>query len=74
VATLLCGGGPRTQANFDGSWEGFFGVEVVADLLILSREGQQSQEGVIEINSENMYREELNGMGTQANMAQRWMA
>ena len=46
MVTLFCGGGPRAQADFDGSWEGFFGVEAVADLLILSREGQQSQEGV----------------------------
>jgi len=32
---LFCCGGPRAQADFDGSWGGFFGVEAVADLLIL---------------------------------------
>jgi hypothetical protein len=30
---LFCCGGPRAQADFDG--RGFFGVEAVADLLIL---------------------------------------
>ena len=32
---LFCCGGPRAQADFDGSWGGFFGAEVVAGLLIL---------------------------------------
>jgi hypothetical protein len=41
VVALFCCGGPRAQADFDGSWEGFFGVEAVADLLILRRGRQQ---------------------------------
>jgi hypothetical protein len=32
---LFCCGGPLAQADFDGSWGGFFGVDAVADLLIL---------------------------------------
>ena len=35
VLVALLGGGPRAQADFDGSWGGFFDVETVADLLIL---------------------------------------
>ena len=34
VFTLFCCGGPRAQADFDGRG-GYFGVEVVAGLLIL---------------------------------------
>ena len=36
VVTLFCGG-PRAQADFDGSWGGFLDVDVdtVAHLLIL---------------------------------------
>jgi hypothetical protein len=33
VVALFCGG-PRAQADFDGSWGGFFDVDTVADLLI----------------------------------------
>jgi hypothetical protein len=40
---LFCCGGPRAQADFDES--GFFGVDAVADLLILRDIGQQSEEG-----------------------------
>lgn len=36
---LFCCGGPLAQADFVESWGGFFGVDVVADLLILKREG-----------------------------------
>jgi hypothetical protein len=35
VVVLFCCGGPLAQADFDGSWGGFFGVDAVADLLIL---------------------------------------
>jgi len=56
VALLFCCGGPRAQADFDGSWGGFFGVDAVADLLILRRTGQQGQEG----SRQNLKRE--NGM------------
>lgn len=35
VVALFCCGGPLAQADFDGSWGGFFGVDAVADLLIL---------------------------------------
>jgi hypothetical protein len=42
---LFCCGGPRAQADFDGSWGGFFCVDAVADLLILRGIGQQSEEG-----------------------------
>ena len=34
-AVDVCGGGPRAQADFDGSWEGIFGAVAVEDLLIL---------------------------------------
>jgi len=34
VVVLFCCGGPLAQADFDGSWGGFFGVDAVADLLI----------------------------------------
>jgi hypothetical protein len=34
VEVLFCCGGPLAQADFDGSWGGFFGVDAVADLLI----------------------------------------
>ena len=34
---LFCCGGPLAQADFDGSWGGFFGVDAVADLLILEK-------------------------------------
>lgn len=37
VVVLFCCGGPLAQADFDGSWGGFFGVDAVADLLILKR-------------------------------------
>jgi hypothetical protein len=37
VVVLFCCGGPLAQADFDGSWGGFFGVDAVADLLILER-------------------------------------
>jgi hypothetical protein len=40
VVALFCGG-PRAQADFDGSWGGFFDVDTVADLLILWRGCQQ---------------------------------
>jgi hypothetical protein len=39
VVVLFCCGGPLAQADFVGSWVGFFGVDAVADLLILKREG-----------------------------------
>jgi hypothetical protein len=45
VVVLFCCGGPLAQADFDGSWGGFFGVDAVADLLILTRGSQQGQEG-----------------------------
>lgn len=37
VVALFCCGGPLAQADFDGSWGGFFGVDAVADLLILQK-------------------------------------
>ena len=37
VVVLFCCGGPLAQADFDGSWGGFFGVDAVADLLILKK-------------------------------------
>jgi len=45
VVVLFCCGGPLAQADFDGSWGGFFVVDAVADLLILRGEGQQGREG-----------------------------
>jgi hypothetical protein len=45
LAVLFCCGGPLAQADFDGSWGGFFGVDAVADLLILTKESQQGEEG-----------------------------
>jgi hypothetical protein len=40
-------GGPRAQADFVGSWEGFFGVDAVADLLILRDMVSKSRSRVI---------------------------